>query len=201
MPENRPETTAGATAAGATAAPAAEPAEPAEPGEPGEPAPAGDAAGRTGRASDIRTWWLVAPAFVLGLFAGAVTLGLLREDPPPVPATATEAPAGSGDSSGSDGPAPGASAEFTVNEACLRVVNETQDLVGIVGDLGDAAADLDISGLDDAIRRLQPLEGRLRKDLAACETDTALPDGLSPLPGDEEPAGSPAAPSTAGTSD
>ncbi|MDK3255653.1 hypothetical protein [Blastococcus capsensis] len=184
MPENRPETTAGATAA-----PVADAA---------EAAPAGDGAGRPGRTRGPRSWWLVAPAFVLGLFAGAVTLGLLREDPPPVPATATESPAGS-DESPSDGgtPAPGARAEFTVNEACLRVVNGTQDLVDVVGDLGNAAADLDISGLDEAIRRLQPLESRLRDDLDGCETDTTLPGDLSPLPSSEEPPDSPAAPSTA----
>ena len=191
MPDDRPETTAGATATSAAAASAAQSDEAAG------AAPVGDPAGPPGRPAGTRTWWFVAPAFVLGLFAGAVTLGLIREDPPPVPAPASEAPSGSDESpSDGDAPTPGASAEITVNEACLRVVNGTQDLVEIIGDLGGAAADLDISGLNQAIRRLQPLEGRLRDDLEDCETDTTLPGDLSPRPATEEPSASPSAPST-----
>ena len=161
---------------GATAAPTAEAGAGAGP-------PGGDAPRPAGPARGMRSWWPVAPAFVLGLFAGAVILGLIREDPPPVPGTAAEAPAGSGESpSGGAAPTPGARAEFTVNDDCLRVVNATQDLVEALGDLGSAAADLDISGLDQAIRRLQPLETRLREDLEGCETDATLPGDLSPVP-------------------
>ncbi|WP_346620249.1 hypothetical protein [Blastococcus montanus] len=135
------------------------------------------------------TWWLAAPAFVLGMIVGAVTLGLLREDPP-LPAAAAEAPPDSAEESpgAAPTPSPGASAEITVNEACLRVVNETQDLVDVIEGLGSSAADLDIAGVDQSIRRLQPLETRLRADLAACEADTDLPADLSPTPDTGEPA-------------
>ena len=164
MPEEPAETAAGATATSAA-----------------DGGPAGDRTGTTGRTARTSTWWFVAPAFVVGMFAGAVTLGLLREDPPPVPAP--EASAGA-DAAGSEGSSsPGASAEFTVNEACLRVVNGTQDLVEVIGDVGDAAADLDIAGLNQAIRRLQPLERTLRDDLDGCEADSTLPGDLSPTPG------------------
>lgn len=172
MPEDRTEPTAGASAAPPAAhAPTVGRDDPATGGE----APGGRPGGRP------KTWWLVAPAFVVGLFAGAILLGLLREDPPPVPATAAESPAaGAPETSAPSGEGPGASAEITVNEACLRVVNGTSDLVDVIGDLGDAAAGLDISGLNQSIRDLQPLERRLRDDLDGCETDTTLPGGLSP---------------------
>ncbi|MGY1916250.1 hypothetical protein [Blastococcus sp. SYSU DS0973] len=193
MPEDRTEPTSGASAAPAAAD---------EPTLDRE-----ESGGRPGRAP--KTWWLVAPAFVAGLFGGAILLGLLREDPPPVPATAAESPAGTGaaEPSSPGGEGPGASAEITVNEACLRVVNGTSDLVDVIDDLGDAAAGLDISGLDQAIRELQPLEGRLRDDLDGCETDTALPGDLPPQPdGSGAPrsggtAPSEASPTTAGPSD
>ena len=175
MPEERAATPAGA--AGATAAP------------PQTGGPAGDPTGRAGRPARTSSWWFVAPAFVVGMFAGAVTLGLLREDPPPVPAPESSAGADASGGSASDGgsASPGASAEFTVNEACLRVVNGTQDLVDVIGDVGDAAADLDIAGLNQAIRRLQPLERSLRDDLDGCETDTTLPGDVTPAPRDADP--------------
>ncbi|MGY2083722.1 hypothetical protein [Blastococcus sp. SYSU DS0539] len=184
MPEDRTEPTAGASAAPAAADDATA----------GRETPGGRSGGTP------KTWWLVAPAFVAGLFAGAILLGLLREDPPPVPATATEPPAPTGPAEPSPpGGAPetaGASAEITVNEACLRVVNGTSDLVDVIGDLGDAAAALDISGLDQAIRELQPLERRMRDDLDGCQTDTTLPGDLSPTTGDPEPSGTSAPPGT-----
>ncbi|TYP89563.1 hypothetical protein [Blastococcus xanthinilyticus] len=190
MPEHRAEPPAGATAVAAA-----------------EPEPAGEGAGSGGPAGGIRTWWLVAPAFVLGLFAGAILLGLLREDPPAVPASAAEYPADSeaaGQGPSGEDEEPGASAEFAVNAACLRVVNGTRDLVDVIGDLGTAAADLDIAGLDQGIRELQPLERRLREDLDGCESETTLPGGREPEDpdapesadpsgedGSEEPDGSP----------
>ncbi|MGY2064794.1 hypothetical protein [Blastococcus sp. SYSU DS0619] len=170
MPEDRTEPTAGASAAPAAAT------GPAVHGD----RPDADRAEPGARRSTPKTWWLVAPAFVIGLFAGAILLGLLREDPPaPTPAAGSPTAATGTSEPGGDGEGPGASAEITVNEACLRVVNGTSDLVDVIGDLGDAAAGLDISGLNQSIRELQPLEARLRDDLDGCETDTTLPDDLS----------------------
>lgn len=144
---------------------------------------------RPGRA---RTWWLVAGTFVLGLFAGAIVLGLLQEGPPSAfPDPASPSAAGPSDEP-APSPSPGATAEIGVNEACLRVVNQTRDVLDAIQGLGESAADLNIAGVDEAIRQLQPLEGRLREDLDACEVDTALPgDLLSPLPSTEPPATTP----------
>ncbi len=159
----------------------------------------GDGAGTEAAASPdrpgrTRTWWLAAGTFVLGLFAGAIVLGLLQESPPrqfsePAP------PAAAGPSD-DPSPSPGAQAEIGVNEACLRVVNQTRDVLDAIEGLGESAADLDIAGVDQAIRQLQPLESRLREDLEACEVDTTLPgDLLTPLPSSESPATTSGSPS------
>lgn len=174
MAEEPAETTGGATAAPAAETPPA------------------------GRAGGTRHWWLVAPAFVLGVFAGAVAVGLLHEDPPPIPVAVPDETADEPRSDANGSATPGATAEIAVNEACLRVVDATEDLVAVIDQLGDSAADFDIAGLNDAIRQLQPLEGELRDDLAGCEADTLLPEDLTPMeeeaeePGAEEPSDSPA---------
>jgi hypothetical protein len=117
---------------------------------------------------------------------------LLHENPPP--ALTTTGPAVDAPSGEPASPSPGASAEIAVNEACLRVVNETRDVLDAIQELGDSAAELDIAGVDQAIRMLQPLESRLRADLAACEVDSTLPGDLAaPLPSGSSPPTAPSA--------
>ncbi|WP_142023971.1 hypothetical protein [Blastococcus colisei] len=131
----------------------------------------------------MRSWWLAGITFVVGLFLGAIALGLLHESPPPDLLAGDPPAAAPADDVPSE--APGANAEITVNEACLRVVNETRDVIDAIRGLGESAADLDIAGVNQAIRALQPLEDRVREDLADCEADTTLPGDLEPLPSTE----------------
>jgi hypothetical protein len=127
-------------------------------------------------------WWLAAGTFVVGLFVGGIVVGLVSGGSTTLPAT------GSGTGSSSPGAAlpttgavrtssAGATAQVVVNEACLRALNAAQDVYGTIGDLADAARQLNAARLDQVIRDLEPLQGRLRQNLSACQVETHLPNG------------------------
>ena len=119
-----------------------------------------------------RPWyaWLAVGTFVLGLLVGVVALGLLREGPAAEASQQVEPGAGEPAASASSG----ATAGIRVNESCLRAINAARDIGSVVEDLGTAAAALDTAQLDEAIRRLQPLQDRLQENSATCETVGAV---------------------------
>lgn len=145
--------------------------------------------GRSGRA--VR-WWLAAATFVLGVFVGGLLVGLLSEGSAPVPLATPAAPATDDAVPLPAAPAGGETAEVVVNAACLRAVNGAQDVVAVIDDLGEAIGEFNAARLDEVVRRLQPLQGRLSADIAGCqvvsEVEEATPTGTTP-PG--TPAGSP----------
>jgi hypothetical protein len=145
---------------------------------------------RPGPVAAVRTGLIAAVALVLGLFAGALVVGLLAETDPPVAARA-DGPA-AGEVPGGDLPEGGASAGFVVNGPCLGAVNAAQDAYLVMDDLGAAAAALDAARLDEVVRRLQPLQARLQDDLDACRVSTELAGGQP------RPAGAPASPTGQG---
>ncbi len=111
--------------------------------------------------------WLAVGTFVLGLLAGALLAGLLGQTRPVAPTAQDDPPA----QSPPGGPTPSTpeGADGTrVNEACLRAINAAQDVAAAVEDVGTAAAALDAAQLDEAIRRLQPLQQRLQENSADC---------------------------------
>jgi hypothetical protein len=129
---------------------------------------------RVGRQDRGWTRWLTLGTFVLGVVAGVLLLGLLGEDPPVSPRAQAVA-------TGSAEASPAAPADPTgrveLNEACLRAINAAQDIAAAVDDLGAAAAALDAAQLDEVVRRLQPLQERLRENTAACEASGSVPTG------------------------
>ncbi|GAA4749340.1 hypothetical protein GCM10023328_34920 [Modestobacter marinus] len=133
---------------------------------------------RSGRA--VR-WWLAAAAFVLGVFGGGLLVGLLSEGSAPVPQAAPAAPATDGAVPLPAAPPTGETAEVVVNAACLRAVNGAQDVVAVIDDLGEAVSEFNAARLDEVVRRLQPLQGRLAGDIAGCqvvsEVAPATPSG------------------------
>ena len=87
-----------------------------------------------------------------------------------------------------------------MNAACLRVINEAQDVSTVLTGVDDAVTDVDLQQLDDIVRQLQPLEQRLRRDLRDCRVDSGVVIGEDPgLPAPSPPQPSPPQPSPSGT--
>ena len=120
-------------------------------------------------------WWVAGITFVVGFVFGVIAVGLLGLATPEFGAQA-----GPGAGTGATTPPPSAGgtvpvvAEARVNAACLSVINQAQDLHAVLTGLDDAVTDVDLQALDDIVRRLQPIETRLGRDLQACEVDTEV---------------------------
>jgi hypothetical protein len=142
-------------------------------------------------------WWAAGLAFVVGLVAGAVLVGLLSDGATVPPGTTVDAaPTGGGaepaepdgaeeSSSGAPG---GATGEVRVNASCLRTINAAQDVFEAVEDLGEALAGFNAGLLDEIVRELQPLQQRLQTNLEGCDVAADLPD-LEPGTGSASPTG------------
>lgn len=141
-------------------------------------------------------WWVAALAGLGGLVIGMLIAALLLATTPRFGAAPGAAP-GSPDK---DEPTAASSipvvAEARVNAACLRVINEAQDVVRILSGADEAVTDVDLQRLDDIVRRLQPVEARLQRDLLDCRVDTSVSTGSttgpsSPVPTMPQPSGTP----------
>lgn len=124
-------------------------------------------------------WWKIL-LFAGGVLVGVLGVGLLDATTPDF-ATA-QASAGTVPAAGRPGSPVPAGAEARVNAACLGVINEAQDVYAVLGDLGQALDDVDLTALDDIVRRLQPIEPRLGRDLTGCQVDTSVTSGSTPAP-------------------
>jgi hypothetical protein len=125
-------------------------------------------------------WWLGVIVFAGGLIVGVLTIALLFSTTPDF--GAAEQPGQGPDATPSNVASVPVVAEARVNAACLRVINQAQDVYRIISGVDDAAADVDLQRLDDIVRRLQPLEPRLERDLQACRVDTRVADDPSAPP-------------------
>jgi hypothetical protein len=118
-------------------------------------------------------WWIAGITFVVGFVFGVIAVGLLNLSTPRFGSAG-----GPGSTPTAGGPTPGGSvpvvAEARVNAACLAVINEAQDMYTVLTGLGQAVTDVDLQALDDIVRRLQPIEARLGRDLQACQVDTSV---------------------------
>jgi hypothetical protein len=118
-------------------------------------------------------WWIAGITFVVGFVFGVVAVGLLNVT---TPRFGTAGGPGSTPTAG--GPPPGGGvpvvAEARVNAACLAVINEAQDVYTVLTGVDEAVTDVDLQALDDIVRRLQPIETRLGRDLQNCRVDTSV---------------------------
>ncbi|MDN5761799.1 MAG: hypothetical protein L0H41_05725 [Microlunatus sp.] len=143
-------------------------------------------------------WWVAAITFVGGAVVGIVVVGLLFATTPDF-ATPGSNPGGSPAPDGQQTPVDGSvpvTAEARVNAACLRVINEAQDVQRILVGVDQAIDDVDLQRLDDIVRRLQPIEPRLARDLQECRVDTSIRQGstespASPIPTLPQPSSTP----------
>lgn len=150
------------------------------------PADSGPGPGRAVR------WWLAAATFVVGVFVGGLLVGLLSEGSAPVPIAAQDAPGTDDAVPLPEAPATGETAEVVVNAACLRAVNGAQDVVAVIDDLGEAVSEFNAARLDEVVRRLQPLQGRLSADIAGCQVVSEVQEATPPATPTGTPPGTPA---------
>jgi hypothetical protein len=112
-------------------------------------------------------WWIAALTFVVGVVVGVVIVGLLDTRMPEFQAaTRSATPATPG-----GGPSVPVAASARVNAACLRVINEAQDISIMLSEVGPAVTTVDLQQLDDIVRRLQSVQPRLERDLSNCQVD------------------------------
>ena len=137
-----------------------------------------------------RPWWVLVAIFVGGVVVGVLLVGLLSAGTPDFVVANREAAA-------SASPSPSASVEVAaqarVNAACLRVINDAQDVYSALAGLGEAVDDVDFGAMDDIVRRLQPVEPRLARDLQDCEVIVEAGGGPE-APGPDNPSSSPVVP-------
>ncbi len=69
-----------------------------------------------------------------------------------------------------------------VNAACLRSLNDAQNVYVVLSGLNTAVSDVDLRRLDQMVRDLQPLQKLLQRDLSECEVNTAVAGGESEAP-------------------
>jgi hypothetical protein len=127
-------------------------------------------------------WWVAVLTFVVGVAVGVLAVGLLDTRTPDFQSASGSAPPAGPSPSGLQSVPVAASAQ--VNAACLRVINEAQDVATVLGEVGPAITAVDLQQLDDIVRRLQSIQPRLERDLSDCRVETAVgstPSG-SPTP-------------------
>ena len=116
-------------------------------------------------------WWIAVLTFVVGVAVGILVVGLLDTSTPdfttaPSPSPTSPSPTGS--------QSVPAAASAQVNAACLRVINEAQDVTTIVSEVGPAISAVNLQQLDDIVRRLQSIQARLDDDLRGCKVEAQV---------------------------
>jgi hypothetical protein len=62
------------------------------------------------------------------------------------------------------------------------VINEAQDVATILSEVGPALSAVNLQQLDDIVRRLQSIQGRLDDDLRDCRVEADVSGMPSPVP-------------------
>ena len=145
-------------------------------------------------------WWIAVLTFVVGVGVGVLVVGFLTRSTPDFSAAQSPSPMTPSPTGGQGVPA---AASAQVNAACLRVINEAQDIATILSEAGPAITAVNLQQLDDIVRRLQSIQARLDEDLRGCKVEaqvnrpaTAVPSPLSTVGPSASPTSLPTASST-----
>jgi hypothetical protein len=123
-------------------------------------------------------WWIPVLTFILGGVVGVLTVGLLGITWPDFLSTQTGAePATPSPTAGQSVPV---ASDAQVNAACLRVINDAQDVSIMLSEVGPAASAVNLQQLDDIVRRLQSIEPRLKRDLSDCRVEPSGTQSAEP---------------------
>jgi hypothetical protein len=132
-------------------------------------------------------WWVAAATGLAGLLLGVLTAALLLATTPQFGTSPDQQASRDPNQQPTSRSTVPVTAEARVNAACLRVINEAQDVVRILSGADQAVTDVDLQRLDDIVRRLQPIETRLHKDLHACRVDTSVSGASTTSPTSTNP--------------
>lgn len=141
-------------------------------------------------------WWVAAVTGIGGLLVGILVAALLLAATPQFGTGPDQQTTGGAEQQPTGRSTVPVTAEARVNAACLRVINEAQDVVRVLSGADQAVSDVDLQRLDDIVRRLQPIDTRLQRDLRACRVDTSIAAGstarpASPIPTMPQPSSTP----------
>lgn len=128
-------------------------------------------------------WWIAVLTFIVGVVVGVLTVGLLAIRWPDFQSAQPSAPPATASPSGGQSLPVGGSAQ--VNAACVRVINDAQDVSIMLSEVGPAASAVNLQQLDDIVRRLQSIQPRLKRDLSDCRvepTGGGTPSAEPPTP-------------------
>jgi hypothetical protein len=129
-------------------------------------------------------WWLPVLTFVLGIAGGVLIVGLLDTSTPDFSAERSASPATPSPAGSQQVPAEGGA---RVNAACVRVINEARDVATILSEVGPAITSVNLQQLDDIVRRLQSIQGRLDNDLRDCRVEAEVSGTPSTVPSASPP--------------
>lgn len=149
-----------------------------------EPDPVSGASAVPGAAAAKPARAVVWPIVTVGALLLGLLVGYNAPGRDPVVETAPEQPFSASPSSSprkTSGDATVA-ARAEVNAACLRALNDAQNVYVVLSGLDTAVTDVDLSRLDQMVRDLQPLQKLLQRDLSECEIDAAVARGESEAP-------------------
>jgi hypothetical protein len=124
-------------------------------------------------------WWIAVLTFVAGVVVGVLVVGFLTRSTPDFSAAQSPSPM---TPSPTGGQRPPAAASAQVNAACLRVINEAQDVATILSEVGPAITAVNLQQLDDVVRRLQSIQTRLDDDLRDCKIEAEVSGTLTAVP-------------------
>lgn len=128
-------------------------------------------------------WWIPVLTFVAGIAVGVLIVGLLDTSTPDFSALQSTAPATPLPATPSPAsPPPPGEAGARVNAACVRVIKGAQDVAAILSEVGPALSAVNLQQLDDIVRRLQSIQGRLDDDLRNCRVEADVSGTSSPAP-------------------
>lgn len=124
-------------------------------------------------------------ALVVGVVLGARIVAIYSgSDDVAVPA-----PPARGSSDSSTGPPTTTSgssvsggADIQLSAACVRAVNDAQNVYTALGGLDAAIQKLDLTKVDGIVRQLQVVQRRLKVDVPACHAGIQLPSGSASAP-------------------
>lgn len=124
-------------------------------------------------------------ALVVGVVLGGGIVAIYSgsdEVAVPVPPTSGSPGSSTAPPSTMSGSSSSGGADVQLSAACVRAVNDAQNVYTALGGLDAAVQKLDLTKVDSIIRQVQVVQRRLKVDVPACHAGIQLPSGSGSTP-------------------